>query len=126
MHCFWYQKGLNKIQRGLSAFMSMGTTILVAKSAFLLNLMTLHQLVPHSNVQVAKKSTALFLVPIRTKTVTKLFFSPSKSMKTTKSVDFHGGQKFQCSHVQIAKKVQSTVFGTKMLQIYCSCKEACM
>ena len=69
--------------------MSMGTTILVAKSAFLLNLMTLHQLVPHSNVQVAKKSTALFLVPIRTKTVTELFFSPSMSMKTTNIVAYN-------------------------------------
>ena len=42
---------------------------------------------------VAKISTALFLVPKRTKTVTELFFSPSMILF----------QKVQCSHVPIAK-----------------------
>ena len=41
---------------------------------------------------VAKISTALFLVPKRTKTVTELFFSPSMNLF----------QKVQCSHVPIA------------------------
>ena len=128
-HCFWYQKGLNKIQICLDEHGNHNTKC--KKSIFT----KFNDFTPISSTKIAKKSTALLLVPIMTKTVTELFFSPSMSMKTTKLVACNqqistgGNQPISKNSnavmYRLPKKVQSTIFGTKMLQICCSCKIAC-
>ena len=86
----------------------------------------------HTKYRLRKSKMHYFWYQKRTKTDTGLFFSDTISMKTSKLVasseflpkkwTLH--QKVQFSHEQIAKKVQSTVVGTKMLQICCKCEKA--
>ena len=135
-HFFWYQNAANLLQVRNSIY----TYMIVFRCTYEQRIhktkckqqVSTYGNEVHTKYRLRKSKMHYFWYQKRTKTDTGLFFSDTISMKTSKLVasseflpkkwTLH--QKVQFSHEQIAKKVQSTVVGTKMLQICCKCEKA--